>query len=85
MILRNPSVMPFGGGALRWFVPRDEPAQRGFRISTVGVAGHRVELHKTELAKWPFCTLSEFAGAPSGNKRILLVAPLSGHFAFILR
>ena len=49
-------------------------------------AGRRVEVHKTDLAKWPFCTLSEFAGGASGgHKRILLVAPLSGHFAFILR
>ena len=77
--------MPIGTNALRWFVPRNEPAQRGFRISTVRVAGRRVEVRKTDLAKWPFCTLSEFAGDPSGNKRILLVAPLSGHFAFILR
>ena len=77
--------MPIGANALRWFVPRDEPAHRGFRISTVGEAGHRVEVHKTDLAKWPFCTLSEFARDPEGQKRILLVAPLSGHFAFILR
>jgi poly(3-hydroxybutyrate) depolymerase len=77
--------MPFGADALRWFVPRNEPAQRAFRITTIGEGPHRVEVHKSDLAKWPFCTLSEFAGDRSGNNRILLVAPLSGHFAFILR
>ena len=74
-----------GANALRWFVPRNEPAQRGFRISAVPEGSHRTAVHKSDLAKWPFCTLSEFTGDPVGNRRILLVAPLSGHFAFILR
>jgi poly(3-hydroxybutyrate) depolymerase len=85
MISRFPSVMPFGADALRWFVPRNEPARRGFSISTVGQGSHQLDVHTSELAQWPFCTLAEFASASSGNKRILLVAPLSGHFAFILR
>jgi poly(3-hydroxybutyrate) depolymerase len=85
MISHFPSLAPLGADALRWFVPRDQPAQKGFRIATVGDGGRRVEVHKSDLAKWPFCTLSEFAGDPCGKQRILLVAPLSGHFAFILR
>jgi poly(3-hydroxybutyrate) depolymerase len=85
MVVHPQSVMPFGTDALRWFVPRNEPAQRGFRISAIGEGRRRVEVHKSDLAKWPFCTLSEFTGGASGRKRILLIAPLSGHFAFILR
>jgi poly(3-hydroxybutyrate) depolymerase len=84
MISHPKSVMPLGADALRWFVPRNEPAQRGFRISTAGEGGRRVEVRKSDLAKWPFCTLSEFT-ADADKHRILLVAPLSGHFAFILR
>jgi len=85
MISPYPSVMPVGANGLHWFIPRDEPVQRGFRISTADQDGHRVEVHKSDLAKWPFCTLSEFAGHAADGRRILLVAPLSGHFAFILR
>lgn len=85
MISHLPRLAPFGADALSWFAPRSEPAQRGFRISAAGSGARRVEVHKADLAKWPFCTLSEFGSACSGEHRILLVAPLSGHFAFILR
>jgi poly(3-hydroxybutyrate) depolymerase len=77
--------MPIGANALRWFVPRNEPAQKGFRIPSIGEDGQRLKVDKADLVRWPFCTLSEFTGGSSGKNRILLVAPLSGHFAFILR
>jgi poly(3-hydroxybutyrate) depolymerase len=85
MVSRLQSVMPISPNTLRWFVPRDEPARRGFRIAAAGDGRQRFEVHKTDLAKWPFCTLSEFSGESSGDRRILLIAPLSGHFSFILR
>ena len=86
-LMRSPtqSVRPFGADALRWFFPRNEPAHRGFRISNMGGGGRLLEVRKSDLAKWPFCTLSQFAGDTSEKHRILMVAPLSGHFAFILR
>jgi poly(3-hydroxybutyrate) depolymerase len=85
MISRLPSAIPFGANSLRWFIPRDEPAHRAFRIAAASDGSNRIAVRKAELAHWPFCTLAQFTGDRHPEDRILLVAPLSGHFAFILR
>jgi poly(3-hydroxybutyrate) depolymerase len=85
MISGLPSTIPFSPNNLRWFVPRDEPAHRGFRISAAYDGRKRITVRKAELAKWPFCSLAQFSSDRCGRDRILLVAPLSGHFPFILR
>ena len=77
---------PYANDMLGWFNFDQQPAQRDFGISTVADEhGRLLEYHREELATWPFCTLTEFSAAATPCNRILLVAPLSGHFAFILR
>ena len=59
--------------------------RRNFGISELTKGGRRVEIVQRDVARSPFCVLTEFASMPSPAERILLVAPLSGHYAFILR
>ena len=59
-----------------------------FGIGTTVVDGLTVAVHEKVVADTPFCTLLRFAkdlpdGAPP-QPRVLLVAPLSGHFATLL-
>ena len=57
-----------------------------FGIEAVQVGGRRVEVTEVEAARTPFCTLVHFAkDTPNPGPRVLLVAPLSGHFATLLR
>src|SRR5262249_28363186 len=53
-----------------------------FGISEVEVGNHLVPVREEEVASTPFGTLLRFVkeGAPP-QPRVLLVAPLSGHFA----
>jgi len=45
-----------------------------------------VEVHEEVIAQTPFCTLRRFAKAGvEGQPKILVVAPISGHFATLLR
>ena len=57
-----------------------------FGLSEVQVGNHRVPVQEEEVLSTPFGTLLRFAkeGAPP-QPRVLLVAPLSGHFATLLR
>jgi polyhydroxyalkanoate depolymerase len=57
-----------------------------FGIEEVQVGNHSVPVHEEEVLATPFGTLLRFAkeGAPP-QPRVLLVAPLSGHFATLLR
>ena len=57
-----------------------------FGIHTISVDGHTHAIEETVVAEKPFCQLRRFSkvGA-SGEPRILLVAPLSGHHATLLR
>jgi poly(3-hydroxybutyrate) depolymerase len=59
-----------------------------FGIDTVRVAGTPVTVREEAVAQTPFCTLLRFAkdlppDAPP-QPRVLLVAPMSGHFATLL-
>ncbi len=57
-----------------------------FGIATVQVAGETVAVHEEALEHTPFCTLLHFRKETSiAQPRVLLVAPLSGHFATLLR
>ncbi len=65
-------------------------AKPEFGIKTVLVGGERVAVHEEVVWERPFCKLIHFskAKAPSGKRphqRILMVAPMSGHFATLLR
>jgi poly(3-hydroxybutyrate) depolymerase len=57
-----------------------------FRIKHAMVAGRRVDVREEALVRHPFCTLLHFAkDSPIEQPRVLLVAPVSGHFATLLR
>lgn len=70
---------------LRWFGPNQQPIRRAFGLSNNTDHHHSIDIHQRDVAQWPFCILTEFSASNSSENRILLVAPLSGHFAFILR
>jgi poly(3-hydroxybutyrate) depolymerase len=60
--------------------------RRPFAIESVEVAGRRVAVHEEAVSGSPFGTLLRFAKTPYVDQpRVLLLAPLSGHFATLLR
>ena len=57
-----------------------------FRVATVDLAGERVPVQERVVARHPFCDLLHFRKEHAPEQpRVLLVAPLSGHFATLLR
>jgi poly(3-hydroxybutyrate) depolymerase len=57
-----------------------------FRISTVTVGNREVEVREEATASTPFGTLLHFKkDIATAQPRVLLVAPLSGHFSTLLR
>ena len=57
-----------------------------FGIESVTVGNREVEVHEEAAAKTPFGTLLHFKkDIATTQPRVLLVAPLSGHFATLLR
>lgn len=69
---------------IRWFTPSQQPVRRSFGL-TKNSQRHSIEIRQRDVNRWPFCILTEFSASQSPEHRVLLVAPLSGHFAFILR
>ncbi len=60
--------------------------RRPFAIESVPVGGRRVAVHEEVVSGSPFGTLLRFAKTPHIDQpRVLLLAPLSGHFATLLR
>ena len=64
-------------------------AQRGkpeFGIETVKVRGKKVSVHEEVLVRKPFGQLKRFAREGiTGGPSLLIVAPMSGHYATLLR
>ena len=57
-----------------------------FGIDQVEVAGQPVAVREVAVHRTPFCTLLRFEkDIPAPQPRVLLVAPMSGHFATLLR
>jgi polyhydroxyalkanoate depolymerase len=57
-----------------------------FGISNVEENGCTVSVHEEVIERTPFCTLLRFSKESTATQpRILLVAPMSGHFATLLR
>jgi poly(3-hydroxybutyrate) depolymerase len=57
-----------------------------FRIGFADVDGELVPVHEEVVARHPFCDLLHFRKEGiTGQPRVLVVAPLSGHFATLLR
>jgi len=60
--------------------------RRPFEIDSVQVGGRQVAVHEEAVTGSPFGTLLRFAKTPHIDQpRVLLIAPLSGHFATLLR
>lgn len=68
-------------GATRRF---DKPA---FGLHTTDINGRTVAVHEDIIGRKPFCQLKHFVreGAPKDDPKLLIVAPLSGHYATLLR
>jgi poly(3-hydroxybutyrate) depolymerase len=62
----------------------DKPA---FGLTSTVIDGRAVEVIEEIEARKPFCQLKHFVrvGAGHGDPRLLIVAPLSGHYATLLR
>lgn len=60
-----------------------------FGIDTIMVGGERVPVHEEVVWSRPFCRLVRFVKGGAGDARpgpkLLLVAPMSGHYATLLR
>ncbi len=58
-----------------------------FAIKSVAVGKRTLPVYEEVVARHPFCTLLHFRkeGVAAVQPRVLLVAPLSGHFATLLR
>jgi len=59
----------------------------GFNILEVELDGRRYPVSEEVVDRLPFGQLKHFAkvGGPEGQPRLLIVAPMSGHFATLLR
>ncbi|WP_455285615.1 polyhydroxyalkanoate depolymerase [Cupriavidus necator] len=75
------------GAALDMFTRLTRHYDRpSFGIDAVMVRGQRVAVTETVLVEQPFCRLLRFHKEMADpGKRVLLVAPLSGHYATLLR
>ena len=64
--------------------PRGKPA---FGIRTIHVDGHAHAVHETTVVHRPFGDLKRFThdGLPKDAPRVMIVAPMSGHYATLLR
>src|SRR5579863_7378129 len=61
-------------------------ARPDYRVESVDVDGERVKVHEKAIASLPFCDLVRFTKEGSAAQpKMLVVAPLSGHFATLLR
>ncbi|RWL23350.1 MAG: polyhydroxyalkanoate depolymerase [Mesorhizobium sp.] len=57
-----------------------------FGISSVDISGGAVAVNEERVLELPFCTLLKFSRSGAGDSpRLLLVAPMSGHHATLLR
>ncbi|MGH6989676.1 MAG: polyhydroxyalkanoate depolymerase [Stellaceae bacterium] len=57
-----------------------------YGIDAIEIAGEEIEITEEAVEVTPFCTLLRFRKAMAVEQpRVLLVAPLSGHFATLLR
>jgi poly(3-hydroxybutyrate) depolymerase len=66
-------------------LPQQHAMRREFGIPAMVSNGEAIEVRQRDLTGLPLCTLTEFEGAPNAGDRVLLIAPLSGHFPFVLR
>ena len=65
----------------------EERGKPAFGISGVTVGGGKKAIHEDVVLEKPFCALRRFhrAGLPKDAPKLLIVAPMSGHYATLLR
>ena len=86
--LRYQGMSPIVAASLDVFAhaaaPRGKPA---FDLFDTTVNGKLLPVHEEVVLRKPFGQLKRFVrtGAPEGQPRLLIVAPMSGHFATLLR
>ncbi|HVF83847.1 MAG TPA: polyhydroxyalkanoate depolymerase [Sphingomicrobium sp.] len=86
--LRYQGMSPIVAASLDVFAhaaaPRGKPA---FDLFETKVDGKLLPVHEEVVLRKPFGQLKRFvkAGAPEGQPKLLIVAPMSGHFATLLR
>src|SRR6266436_6714928 len=56
-----------------------------FGIDAVTIGGREAAVRETAVHQTPFCTLLRLEKEAGPQPRVLLVAPMSGHFATLLR
>jgi poly(3-hydroxybutyrate) depolymerase len=61
------------------------PARRPFGIESVVIGKETLPVSKADIWTAPFCALKEFSRADGPAHRVLVVAPLAGGFAVLLR
>ena len=82
------SAGPIAAAALEVFAhasaPRGKP---DFGLDETMIDGRKVAVHEEIALRRPFGQLKHFVrdGAPAGQPRLLIVAPMSGHYATLLR
>src|SRR3712207_5357867 len=85
----RPEALPFSQAAasLRLLENAGTTHQKpAFGLTRTRIGGRSVEVREESVLATPFCTLRRFAkDAPDPGPRVLVVAPLSGHFATRLR
>lgn len=62
-------------------------AKPHFNLTSTQVNGDTVTVTEDVVVRMPFCDLLHFSreGGPHGHPKVLLVAPMSGHYATLLR
>ena len=79
---------PMVASALEVFAHlHEERGKPGFDIAAVGTDGRHRKVSEEVVYEKPFCSLRHFrrAGLPKDAPRLLIVAPMSGHYATLLR
>jgi poly(3-hydroxybutyrate) depolymerase len=94
-LLNNPALPMgyFGTGpiiasALQVFAHLyEERGKPAFNIASVEVDGRKRAVRESVVLEKPFCALRRFrrAGLPKDAPKLLIVAPMSGHYATLLR
>jgi poly(3-hydroxybutyrate) depolymerase len=94
-LLNNPALPmgyvgagPIIASALQVFAHvYEERGKPAFNITTVKAEGRKRAVRESVVLEKPFCALRHFrrAGLPKDAPRLLIVAPMSGHHATLLR
>jgi poly(3-hydroxybutyrate) depolymerase len=65
--------------------PSYPAARRDFGIAAISAGGQTYRVMQRDLLRLPFALLTEFSHAGASRRRVLVVAPLGGGFALLLR